>query len=560
MVSREAAGRLDPVVACRDSGFGHGARNAPHSPMFSHLLTPMTRTIVPAIPDTASVVIAGAGPVGLALAAELGRLGIDCLVVEKRTGELSVPKMSQVSSRNMEFCRRWGIADQVKSAVWPESHALDFVYAESLRGAELARVRLPSYATRRLDYTPEGACHCPQIYFDPILAAHVRGLPSVALRYGTALESFVEQADGVRLRLRDEATGTASEVAARFLVGCDGPAGQVRDGLGIARGGEGVVARSVNVFFRSAELAQRHDKGWARFYRLLDESGCWAELIPIDGAALWRLTVFDDPQFAGDAPAYLRRTLGDDFRHEILSVMTWDRRDIVAASYGGARVFIAGDAAHECSPTGGLGMHTGIEEAVNLAWKLAAVLQGWGGVRLLASYAQERRPIALRNVALATAAFRAIRALPSAAEAKARGLDDRLASLTVGEPRKTHIVYEESPICVADGSSAPAEPAPSARPGARAPHAWLTPQRSTLDLYGDGFVLLRFPGAPAAAGLQAAAGARKVPLAAIEIADDAVAALHQRRLVLVRPDGHVAWRGDALPPDVSRLIDRIRGA
>jgi 2-polyprenyl-6-methoxyphenol hydroxylase-like FAD-dependent oxidoreductase len=505
-----------------------------------------------------AVLIVGAGPVGLALAAELGRLGVGCALIEKRDGSVTVPKMSQVSARAMEFCRRWGIADTVKRAVWPESRALDFVYAESLRGPELARVKVPSYATRQSQDTPEGACHCPQIYFDPILAAHVRTLPSVAVRYGTVLESFEERGDMVHARVVDARTGNAETIVARTLVGCDGPGGAVREALGAPLGGLGVVANSVNVFFRSPELASLHDKGWARFYRMIDATGCWSELIPIDGRELWRLTVFDDGDASVDGDAYLRRMLGGAFPHETLSVMRWERRDYVAGSYGAGRVFIAGDAAHQCSPTGGLGMHTGIEEAVNLAWKLAAVLEGWGGPALLGSYERERRPIALRNVALATKAFEAIRAIPPLADGRAPDLTGGLAALSVPEPVKMHICYEDSPVCVPDGSAPDAPATPSSRPGARAPHAWLGDGRSTLDLFGDGFALVTF--GATAPGLVSAARARGVPVRETAIEDANIAALYRRKLVLVRPDGHVAWRGDEEPRDPAAVIDRVRGA
>jgi 2-polyprenyl-6-methoxyphenol hydroxylase-like FAD-dependent oxidoreductase len=501
--------------------------------------------------STVSVLIAGAGPVGLALAAELGRLGIGCLLVEKRDGSVAVPKMSQVSARSMEFCRRWGIADTVKSAVWPESHALDFVYAESLTAVELARVTIPSYATRTLDFTPEGPCHCPQIYFDPILAAHVKSLPGVSLRYGTSLESFESADDGVHARLIDAATGHSEVVSARYLVGCDGPGGIVRSALGIDLCGQGVVASSVNVFFRSPELSSLHDKGWARFYRLIDQSGCWAELIPIDGRALWRLTAFDDRTPDTEGSVYLRRMLGADFPHQTISVTRWERRDHVAARYREGRVFIVGDAAHQCSPTGGLGMHTGIEEAVNLAWKLAAALEGWGGPWLLDSYEAERRAVALRNVALATGAFEAIRGIPPVSIVKANpdALSERMASFSVNEIVKLNYDYEASPICIAGPDAS----------GGRAPHGWLSGGRSTLDLFGNGFTLLRFGGAPVAA-LTAAARQRGVPFQEVTIADPSVAALYGRRLVLVRPDGHIAWRGDVAPDDPLGTIDRMRGA
>jgi len=350
-----------------------------------------------------SVVIAGAGPVGLGLACELGLRGIDCLLVEKRDGSVTVPKQSMVSARNMEFCRRWGVAAAVRHAVWPQSHPRDFVYLDSLRGRELMRVKVPSYGQRdRRDFTPEAPCPCPQIYFDPILMARVKTFPNVTVRTHTALESFRQDGAGVAVRLTDLSTGSSESVAARYLVGCDGPAGTVRETLRIELGGLGVVAISVNIFFRSAELASLHDKGWARFYRLIDEHGCWSELIPIDGKELWRLTVFDEPASAAEPDALLRKMAGATFPYEILSVSRWERLDFVAQSFGHGRVMIAGDAAHECSPTGGIGMHTGLEEVMNLGWKLAAMIEGWGGPALVASYASERLPIAQRNVELAT--------------------------------------------------------------------------------------------------------------------------------------------------------------
>ena len=509
-----------------------------------------------------SVLIAGAGPVGLALACELGLRGIDCVVIEKRNGAITVPKMSAISPRNMEFCRRWGIADTVRTAVWPESRNADFLFLDHLRGRELARSRRPTSAQRgALTLSPETACHCPQIYFDPILATRVRSLDSVALRYGVRLDAFAQDGDGVRAQVADVTTGATEPIVARYLVGCNGPAGIVREALGIRLGGLGVVANSVNIFFRSAELASLHDKGWARIYRLIDASGCWAELIPIDGKALWRLTVFDDRMAAAEPSAALARMAGGAFPHEILSVSPWERRDCVAERFGEGRVLIAGDAAHECSPTAGLGMHTGIEEAVNLAWKLAAMAAGWGGAGLVASYEPERRPVALRNVALSTATFNALRRIRGLAEASALRPDDWrdiLAATSPSEQDKMDYGYDASPICVADAD--PGRPR-AARPGARATHAWLADGRSTLDLFGEGYVLLCFAGArERAAPLIRAAERRGMPLRAVAIDDPAVAALYGAAFVLVRPDAHVAWRGDDAAAAPDAIIDRVRGA
>ena len=522
------------------------------------------------------ILIAGAGPVGLGLAVDLALRGIDCMVVEKRDGVLPVPKMSAVSARNMEFCRRWGIADQVRNAVWSTTHPLDFVYLTDLKGRELARLKVPSYAARgRIPFTPEGTCHCPQTYFDPIITARLRSLPDATLRYNTGLESFTQDDEGVRAVLRNSNTGEAETVTARYLVGCDGPGGVVREALGIGIGGLGVVANSINIFFRSPELATLHDIGWARFYRLIDDHGCWAELIPIDGVELWRLTVFHDTDENFDTDAMLRKAVGADFPYEVISALPWERRDSVATSYGAGRVFIAGDAAHQCSPTGGLGMHSGLGEAVNLSWKLVAMIDGWGGPDLLASYEAECRPIAERNVGFATTAYRTITGLPGAADIPdflpSGGVEPdeegkrRLQNLSVAEHMKTQYCYEKSPICIADGTPEPAEDplryTPSARPGTRAPHAWLAEGKSTLDLFGDGFTLLRFGATKAdATGIANAAATRGVPLRIEDIADDEIARVYERKLVLVRPDDHIAWRGDTCPDDPLALIDRVRGA
>ena len=386
----------------------------------------------------------------------------------------------------------------------------------------------------------------------------------MTLAYNTRLDRFRQDADGVTAQVTDMTTGAAQTLQAQYLVGCDGPSGIVRDALGIGIEGIGAIAHSVNLFFRSPDLATSHDKGWARFYRVIDETGCWGELIPIDGKELWRLTVFDEPLSKADPDFLLRKMTGGAFPYEMISVSPWERRDYVARSYGQGRIFIAGDAAHECSPTGGIGMHTGLEEAVNLGWKLAALTEGWGGPALLASYEIERRPIAVRNVGLATRSYNAIAAIPGWRE----GMTDWKANpawLSVPEHIKLQYGYDGSPVCVADGTPPavmdPSRFVPSTRPGTRAPHAWLDDERSTLDLFGDGFVLLRL-GAhpPEATRLIEAAKAQGVPMRAVTLADPDVATLYETSLVLVRPDGHVAWRGNDSPADAADIVNRVRGA
>ena len=247
--------------------------------------------------------------------------------------------------------------------------------------------------------------------------------------------------------------------------------------------------------------------------------------------------------------------------------MPWVRRELVAERYGEGRVLLAGDAAHMLSPTGAFGMNTGIQDAVDLSWKLAAVLQGWGGPQLLGSYDAERRPIGHRNVREAAANFRRMtspRPGPLILDPTAEGdafrqkLGAEFSAIMRHEwfTLGVHLGYRyaDSPICSPDGTVAPPdEPnryVPSSCPGNRAPHVWLAPGQSTLDLFGRTFALLGF-GADAADvdALMAAARARGVPVTFTAIDHKDAAALYERRLVLVRPDGHVAWRGDRAPDD-----------
>jgi 2-polyprenyl-6-methoxyphenol hydroxylase-like FAD-dependent oxidoreductase len=529
------------------------------------------------------VLICGGGPVGLALAIELGLRGVECLLVEQGDGSVSLPKMSQLSTRTMEFCRRWGIADQVKKAGWPEEHPADFIYATNMIGHELFRQKFAPYAKQGdLGYTPEGPRQCPQIFFDPILLCHAASLPSVTLRHRTRLESFDQDANSVHAHLISLETGNAERIHADYLVGCDGFDGHVRKALNTEYEGSGVLSYSVSIFFRSKSLGTLHNKGWGRFYRLVDSSGHWSDLIAIDGKELWRLTCFQvDPETdtnSFDVEALLIRAAGTSFSHEVLSVLPWKRRELVATSYGRGRVFIAGDAAHQMSPTGGLGMNTGIGDAVDVGWKLAAVMQSWGGPHLLESYEIERKPVAVSSVIASSDTYVHETSLPvdpAIAENSTEGERGRRqfaealrgrrgqGNERIHESVKLNYCYEGSPIIWSDDMKAQVMKDGNfmvhCRTGSRAPHAWLGENISTLDLFGDGFVLLRFGRNIGASSLVTAASARHVPLRVVDIDDRDIAALYERKLVLVRPDGHVAWRDHACPDDAGALIDRVRG-
>jgi 2-polyprenyl-6-methoxyphenol hydroxylase-like FAD-dependent oxidoreductase len=532
------------------------------------------------------VLIVGAGPVGLALAGDLGWRGISCTLIEKTDGTIEQPKMDIVGPRTMEFCRRWGIADWVRDAPYPGDYPQDCVYVTSLDGYELGRERFPGRAQeKRPPQSPQKRERVPQDMFDPILRRFVGGFPHVRLAYRTELIGFAETANGVTALVLDTATGATREISADYLVGTDGGASLVRERAGIIMSGNPALTYTTNVLFRCADFPTLHDKGKAYRFIFIGPEGTWLTIVAINGGDRFRMSIVGsaDKVTHGEADihAALRRAVGRDFDYEILSVMRWVRRELVADSYGTERVFIAGDAAHLMSPTGGFGMNTGIQDAVDLGWKLAAAIQGWAGRSLLRSYEIERRPIAVRNVTEASSNLGRMLSTrqrlppPEIFDAGAAGDAARVDYgrwftetmrhewFTIG----VHLGYryDGSPIIAPDGTPAPPLPTSNyvqtARPGARAPHVWLPDGRSTLDLFGRGFVLLRLErDAPSGERIAAAAAQASVPLDAIVLDVAKVRELYQRRLVLVRPDGHVAWRADEEPVDARALIELVRGA
>ncbi len=527
------------------------------------------------------VLIVGGGPIGLALAAELGFQGVTCELIEQGDGVVKTPKMNEVNTRSMEFCRRWGIADRVLDTPFPADWPKDVVFVTSLSGYELGRVVRPPRRIRASEHSPESTQTCSQHWFDPILQRFARSFPSVTLRYHTKLESFEETPTSVVAHLVDTETGAREDVEARYLCGCDGAGSTVRRGLGVALEGKGMLGHAVNMFFRAPDLIARCGKEPGTFFLTVDPGGVWANLRIIDPVnVLWRLMVNEAPADITpetvDKEAYLQRALGTDIAVEWVDVNVWRRQSVVAAHYGNGPVFLLGDAVHQVSPTGALGMNTGLGDAVDLGWKLAAVLSGWGGPKLLASYDAERRPVGARAVRMATS-FHAMQseygglatiAQPGAAgDASRREIGAALVNRLGAEFRTMGLQlgyrYDNSAIDISDGTEAPPDDPetyhPTARPGARAPHWWIKDNQSTLDLFAHGFTLLRFADAPLGDALQHAADARRIPLTTIAIDSAEALALYGSKLVLVRPDGHVAWRGDALPADIPALLDTVSG-
>jgi hypothetical protein len=352
----------------------------------------------------------------------------------------------------------------------------------------------------------------------------------------------------------------------------------VRELLGIEVRGERHIDWSMNVYLRIPDFFSYHDKKPAIRYVYVGPEGTWSFITLVDGKDLWRLQFVDVDENklqSLDVAALVRRAMGREVPYRVEDKTLWVRKRTVADRFSEGRVFLAGDSAHAHPPNGGLGMNTGIQDAFDLGWKLAATLQGWGGPALLESYDLERRAacvraneVSLQNYRRLTSAEQNadILAPTPAGDAARRAIGERLVeeNRRSWQPVGVHLgyTYHPSPIVVSDGSTQPEDDTfgyrPTAFPGSRAPHIWLQPDCSTLDLFGDGFTLLNFTGQPTQP-FEAAAAQRGVPLAVYRIEHPGAQALYGRALALVRPDGHVAWRGDSAE-DALAVVDIVRGA
>jgi 2-polyprenyl-6-methoxyphenol hydroxylase-like FAD-dependent oxidoreductase len=539
------------------------------------------------MPTHTPILIVGAGPVGLALAGDLGWRGTACTLIEKTDGKIEHPKMDLIGVRTMEFCRRWGIADWVRDAPYPGDYPQDYVWLTALTGYELGREKFPGRAFEACPpESPQKRERVPQDMFDPIIKRFATSFPCVNLQHNTELIDFEEKPDRVLATVRDTLSGETRAIEADYMIGADGGASAVRERLGIGMSGHPALTYTTNVIFRCPDFASLHDKGKAYRFIFIGPEGTWLTIVAINGADRFRMSIVGTPDKVthseADIRAALVRAMGKEFDYEILSVMRWIRKELVADRYGTDRVFLAGDAVHLTSPTGALGMNTGMQDAVDLGWKLDAVIRGWGGPNLLKTYEIERKPVAVRNIKASTENLERMLAPRTThrpppeifqtgpkGDAARKAYGDWYTELMSHEwfMNGYHLCYryDDSPIVWPDGTPAPPLEGKTytqtARPGARAPHVWLPDGRSTLDLYGRGFGLLRLgKDAPAGASLVRAAAAAGMPLDVVALDSAEVFKAYQRRLVLVRPDGHVAWRSDAEPADARALIDCVRGA
>ncbi|MBN9096702.1 MAG: FAD-dependent monooxygenase [Pseudonocardia sp.] len=533
-----------------------------------------------------SVIVVGAGPVGLTLAAELGARGIDTLVLEQNPTTTDNPRCNTTNARSMEYFRRLGVADPIRRAGLPLDHATDVVYCTTLTGWELTRFPFSS-AQEILDRTapelaewptPEPQHRISQIYLEPILEDHVRGYDSVEIVRGSRVIGVIDRAGRVEVRV--EAGGVETVVTADYVVGCDGGASTTRRAIGARLQGDAQAAENrLSVYFRSAELARElaaaERPGWMYWWYGPRLKGSFVQL---DGEGLYlchaRVPEGTAPEDL-DEDEVLRAALGRDMELEKIQVVRWTPRRLVADRFVDGRIVLAGDAAHLWLPLGGFGMNTGIADAVGLGWRLAALLSGWGGADLLDAYEVERMSV---GEATSRAALKIDRDMATVARDPALHVDDtegarlrtevgaRIAEVDRQQWHSQGVQlgarYADSPGIVADRAPAPGaidhidHYRPSVAPGSRFPHVWLPDGGSVFDRLGRDFTLVRSRGDDTP--FRAAAQRLGIPLTVLDL-DGPVVADEPHGLVLVRPDLFVGWSGDAAPEDVDLLFRTLAG-
>lgn len=530
------------------------------------------------------VLISGGGPVGLAASLLLSRHGVRSLLVERHPSTALTPKARGINARTMEIFRQYGIDAAVRNAGLAEGGTGLIVWSETLAGKEIER-RVPGRATaKNMAATPVKNCLCAQDDLEPVIRRFAEAAGPGTLRFNTELTSFSQGTEGITGTLTDRTTGAETPFTARYLISAEGAQSRVRRQLGVNMVGQEKVYDSVNILFH-ADLTQWVQDRPAALY-FVEQEDLRATFLTINGTDRWGFLIHGPKQYGWKPQDFtpefctelIRKGVGvPDLEVSVLGVSPWEASAIVADRYRVGDVFLAGDAAHEMPPTGGFGLNTGVQDVHNLTWKIAAVLRGKADEALLDSYHAERQPlgqIITRN---------------SLANALSMGRTARQSNVL---PRREFLneqglifgVCYQSTAVVADGTPAISvddpvtEYVPSARPGCRAPHVWLMrgdEKISTIDLFGPHFVLLA--GSKGEAWRRAAQGlgASSPPLIAFTVGKDAdlsdpdgnwheIYGVDSDGAVLVRPDGHVAWRSrshqanpaESLPAAFDRLLGR----
>jgi 2-polyprenyl-6-methoxyphenol hydroxylase-like FAD-dependent oxidoreductase len=543
-----------------------------------------------------AVLVVGGGPCGLTTAIELGRRRVPVIVLEEKTSPARFPAANATQARTMEHYRRLGFAEKVRSQGLPADYPTDIAYFTRYSKHELARFSLPSArAAREIVKTLSGswsAAELPhrvsQMFVEKVLRAEAEAVPSVSIRPGWRMVAMRDTGAGVEVEAEQVDGARRRSFRAAYVLGADGGGSPTRKALGYGYVGEsGVVrdfmgGRMFAIYFRSPKLydVMPHPRAWMYWAVNRDRR---AFMATVNGRDEFNFhtqlrggqqveTITD-----ADAKAMFQEALAAPLDVEILARSSWTAGyTLVAEKFQRGRIFIGGDAAHLFTPAGGLGYNTAVEDAVNLGWKLAAVLQGWGGPTLLDSYELERQPLARRNTTYARGFADSLGLFVPPPELEDDSPAGDAARKLTGDHFNHHARfefnipgitfggrYDGSPIIVPDGTSPPPDAANSyiatACPGGRAPHLWLGDGRSLYDVFGFEFTLLRLgPRRADAAPFVRAAEALRIPLAVVDVASDEARDLYQADLALIRPDQIVAWRGNT-PSDATGALRRASG-
>jgi 2-polyprenyl-6-methoxyphenol hydroxylase-like FAD-dependent oxidoreductase len=527
------------------------------------------------------VIIVGAGPVGLTLAIDLGRRGVRCVLLEQKEAPQFLPKMERCNARTMEIYRRLGIAQKIRDAGFPREVPMDVFIVTSLVEPPLLHLPYPSVAQAQAEIAACADGSMPlepyqlisQYTLEPVLKSIAETLPGIDVCYGHEFISLEHDGTGVRARIKRGTT--TSELSAQYLVGCDGGASNVRRQLGIKLQGDANLLQLRQALYRCDDLFERIPIGKGRHYHVADTYSTF--LIVQDSTRHFTLhSVVDSDD---DMKTMFEKTVAMPVKYEMLSCAPWRQNLLLADHYGHGRVFLAGDAVHLVIPTGGLGMNSGVGDAVDLSWKLAATLKGWGGPALLASYEIERRQVGALNLEASRHASRGRRAWRAAYKPNIRdktpeGAETRanLTKIADVEQRKSNEMigaelgyrYTDSPIIFPEAGEAPETNfmiyVPTSWPGARLPHVWLADGTALHDHIDDGYTLLCLGGVQVDnTALARAFASHAAPFTVLEIAEERPRDIYGYDLLLLRPDLHVVWRGSSLPDDPAKLAALVTG-
>jgi len=532
------------------------------------------------------VLVVGGGPIGLTLAIDLGIRGVRCTLIEQKEAPQFLPKMERCNARTMEIFRRIGIADKVRAAGLRDDIPMDVFIVLSLAEPPLLHLPYPSVKSARAEIRACNDGSMPlepyqlisQYTLEPLLKSIAEGLPSVTVRYGCQLESFTQDESGVAASVK-HANGMVGAIGASYMVGCDGGGSTVRKQLGIKLRGEYNILELRQALYRCDELFERipigKGPGKGRHYHVADGNSSF--LIMQDSTKHFTLHAMVEKN--DDMKAMFERTVAIPVKYEMLTCAPWRQNLLLADRYRDGRVFLAGDAVHLVIPTGGLGMNSGVGDAIDLSWKLAATLQGWGGPALLDSYESERRQVGERNVGASRYASLGRRKWQAQYRRNIRENTPEGAAVrenlvrvaSVEQPKSNEMIgaelgyrYVDSPIVCA----VPGGPEhrfrvyePSTWPGARLPHVWLadgTPMQDHIPY--EGYTLLHLGGTNAdTSALEKALRALGAPLAVLDMPDDAPRQVYGHDLLLLRPDLHVVWRGNRPPEDPGNVAATVTG-